>query len=136
MNFEYQLLIREHHLDSYGHVNNATYLSLFEEARWEIITQRGYGYKKVHETGRGPVILEVNMKFLKELKLRENIRITLEVTSYEGKISRLKQTMVKPDGTIACEVNMVAAFFDLKARKLISPTEDWLQAIGFSGPTN
>jgi YbgC/YbaW family acyl-CoA thioester hydrolase len=132
MIFEYSVMIREHHLDSYGHVNNATYLSLFEEARWEIVTSRGYGYQKVHQTGQGPVILEVNLKFLKELKLRQTIRITLEMLSYEKKISRLKQTMIAPDGTIACEMQMVAGFFDLKARKLIAPTADWAQAIGYT----
>jgi acyl-CoA thioester hydrolase len=66
MIFEYEVLIKEQHLDSYGHVNNATYLALYEEARWEAITQRGYGYKTVHETGLGPIVLEVNVKFLKE----------------------------------------------------------------------
>ena len=41
---EYKILIREHHVDSYGHVNNATYLSLYEEARWEVITPEGFGF--------------------------------------------------------------------------------------------
>ncbi|MBC7420507.1 MAG: acyl-CoA thioesterase [Bdellovibrio sp.] len=130
--FEYELLIREGHLDSYGHVNNATYLSLFEEARWEIITQRGYGYKKVHETGEGPVILEANIKFLKELKLREIIKITLELISYQGKISKLRQTMINPRGEVACELLVTVGFFDLKARKLILPTPEWSLAVGHS----
>lgn len=129
---EYKLLIREHHLDSYGHVNNATYLTLFEEARWEIITSRGYGYAKVHETGQGPVILEVNMKFLKELKLRESITITLELESYEGKIGQIKQRMIKDSGDVACEMKMTMGFFDLKARKLILPTPEWKIAVGLS----
>jgi YbgC/YbaW family acyl-CoA thioester hydrolase len=127
---EYKLLIRESHLDSYGHVNNATYLTLFEEARWEIVTSRGYGYKKVHETGQGPVILEVHMKFLKELKLRETITITLELDSYEGKIGHLTQKMIKSDGEVACELKMVMGFFDLKNRKLILPTPEWKTAVG------
>ncbi len=49
---EYQLLIHEGHLDSFGHVNNATYLNLFEEARWDWITARGYGLK---EMGAAPL---------------------------------------------------------------------------------
>ncbi|MBC7464592.1 MAG: acyl-CoA thioesterase [Bdellovibrio sp.] len=129
---EYKLLIREHHLDSYGHVNNATYLNLFEEARWEIITSRGYGYSKVHETGQGPVILDVNMKFLKELKLRETITITLELESYEGKIGKITQRMIKSDGDIACEMKMTMGFFDLKARKLILPSPEWKIAVGLN----
>lgn len=130
MIFEYPLIIREFHLDSYGHVNNATYLNLFEEARWEAITTRGYGYQKVHETRQGPVILEVQMKFLKELKLREKIKITLEVVSYEGKLFRLRQKMIKENSEVACEMNMVAGFFDLNERKLILPTPEWLVALG------
>lgn len=130
MVFSYETLIRESHLDTYGHVNNAVYLTLFEEARWQIITERGYGFKKVHETKKGPVILEVQMKFLKELNLREKIKITLEIVSYKGKISKLRQTMVKENGDIACEMECIAGFFDLRERKLILPTQDWLDAIG------
>ena len=54
--FYYEMMIREHHLDSYGHVNNATYVEILEEARWECITQRGYGYKEVQQQKKGPVI--------------------------------------------------------------------------------
>ncbi len=133
MKSEYEVLIRESHLDTYGHVNNAVYLSLFEEARWQIVTDRGYGFDRVHETKKGPVILEVNLKFLKELILREKITITLEVLSYKGKIFQLAQTMVKPNGEIACQMNCVAAFFDLQERKLIPPNPEWLAAIGYEG---
>ncbi len=38
----YPVTIRETHIDSLGHVNNAVYLTLFEEARWEWITAGGY----------------------------------------------------------------------------------------------
>lgn len=131
MVFSYETMIRESHLDTYGHVNNAVYLTLFEEARWQIITERGYGFKKVHDTKKGPVVLEVHLKFLKELNLREMIRITLEVVSYSGKICQLRQTMVKTNGDIACQMDCTAGFFDLKERKLILPTSEWLEAIGY-----
>ncbi|MFZ3230502.1 MAG: acyl-CoA thioesterase [Pseudobdellovibrio sp.] len=130
MNSEYKVLIREHHLDSYGHVNNANYLALFEEARWEIITDRGYGYKKVQETAKGPVILEINLKFIKEVKLREMITITLELISYEGKICYLLQKMIKENGDIASELKMTMAFFDLAERKIILPNSEWKHAVG------
>ena len=128
--YKYELVIKEHHLDSYGHVNNATYLALYEEARWELISGRGYTYEKVHQTGQGPVILDVHLTFLKELKLREKISITVEMVSYEGKIFKLKQQMLKADGAIASEAVFTGGFFDLKARKLILPSEEWLVAIG------
>lgn len=129
----YKLLIRESHLDSYGHVNNATYLDMYEEARWELVTGRGYGYKKVHQTGQGPVILEVNLKFIKELRLREEVTITTELVDYPGKVGRLKQQMIKPDGSVASEAVFTFGLFDLKARKMIDATPEWRIAVGLEG---
>lgn len=132
MLYRHDILIRENHLDSYGHVNNATYMALFEEARWEAITANGYGYQKVHASGQGPVVLGVEIKFLKELKLRETITVTVEMLSYEGKIFKMRQQMLKEGGEVACEAVFTAGFFDLKARRLILPSPEWLKAIGMS----
>jgi acyl-CoA thioester hydrolase len=129
MNNEYKILIRESHLDSFGHVNNATYLELFEEARWDLITGRGYGLKQVHLFGIGPVILEVNLKFKHELKNRELVTITTEVTSHKGKITQLRQVLFNPKGEEACIAEFTVALFDLKARKIIEPTPEWRQAL-------
>ncbi|MCC2677753.1 MAG: hypothetical protein K0R29_329 [Pseudobdellovibrio sp.] len=127
--FNYEMVIKEHHLDSYQHVNNATYLSLYEEARWEVCTQRGLGYKDFHKLGQGPVILGVDLKFLKELNLREKITITFEVLSYEKKLFKLKQQMLKEDGTVASEAIFTGGFFDMRERKLIPPSEAWLKVL-------
>lgn len=126
---KYDLQIKEHHVDSLGHVNNATYLELFEEARWELISEKGYGFAKVQESQQGPVILEIQMKFFKELRLREKIQIVTELMEYPGKIGKLKQTMIKDDGQPACEAILVFGLFDMKARKLIEPTAEWLRAV-------
>jgi len=126
----YKMTIKEHHVDSLGHMNNATYLALFEEARWEQITARGFGFHEVQKLQQGPVILEVNLKFLKEMHLREQITITTELLGYKGKIGQLKQQMVRDDGSIGAEAVFTFGLFDLKARKLIEPTPEWKQAVG------
>lgn len=64
---EKSMLISEAHLDSFGHLNNARYLELFEQARWDLITERGFGIDTIRQTGTGPVILEVSVRFLREL---------------------------------------------------------------------
>lgn len=129
---EYKLKIRESHLDSFGHVNNATYLQIYEEARWEIITERGYGFNEVHALKQGPVILEINLKFIKELRLREEITVVMELLEYRGKIGQLKQTMIKANGDIASEMVMVFGLFDMKERKLIDATDLWKKAVGLT----
>ena len=85
----YRTLIRERHLDTFGHVNNAQYMILFEEARWETITSRGYGLSEVHSTGIGTVVLECTIRFKRELKLREEVTIRTWVIEINKKLIRL-----------------------------------------------
>ena len=59
--FEYQTQIIESHLDSFEHVNNAVYLELYEEARWDFITTGGFGLSRIKEEGIGPVILDLQV---------------------------------------------------------------------------
>jgi acyl-CoA thioester hydrolase len=130
MAYDYKILIRESHLDTFGHVNNAVYLTLFEEARWEFITKNGYGLRRIQETKQGPVILDVTIKFLKELRLREEIVIRSETVNYNGKVGQIKQVMLKPDGAVACEAYFTFGLFDTQARRLIDPTDEWKKAVG------
>lgn len=126
----YDVIIRESHLDTFGHMNNASYLILFEEARWEFITQNGYGLNEVQKLQKGPVILALDMRFKKEIKLREKIRITTELVSHERKITKFKQVMLKEDVSVAAEIHLTFGLFDLQTRRLIEPTPEWKKAIG------
>lgn len=128
--YDYKLLIREFHLDTFGHVNNATYLAIYEEARWDLITKNGYGLKEIQKSGKSPIIMEVNLKFQKEIRLRETITVKTELIKYEGKVGILKQTMVKESGDQASEALFTFGLFDLATRKLIEPTPEWNRAIG------
>ncbi len=128
--YTYPLTIKETYLDTFGHVNNAMYLTLLEEARWDLITQNGYGLKKIQESGMGPTILEFKLSFLKELCLRDKVTIETQLISYEKKIGKLSQKIIRND-EVCCIAELVMGLFDLKQRKLILPTKEWLEAIGF-----
>ena len=129
---EYPLTIREAHLDTFGHVNNATYLAILEEARWELITRNGYGLEEVVRRRVGPTILEINLKFQRELRNRQRIVIRTWMESYAGKIGKVGQQIVDPDGNVCCEALFTIGLFDLTARKLIPPTPEWLKALGLT----
>lgn len=130
--FTYPLLIRESHLDTFGHVNNATYFEILEEARWDIIAPRGYGIDRIRELQLGPVILTFNVSFLKELKLRQNIRVETQMISYERKIGEMKQDIYDESGALCFEATLKLGLMDMKARKLVPPTTEWLHAIGMN----
>lgn len=130
--FEYVVQIKENHLDTFGHVNNATYLELYEEARWDFITTGGYGLDRIKLEKKGPVILEANVKFKRELVNRETITIVSQSGEIVGgKIMTIKQEMRKSDGKVASEALFTVGFMDLKERKLVAPTDEWCQACGY-----
>ena len=126
--FIYPVIIKETYLDIFGHMNHATYLTLFEDARWEWVTQGGYGLKKMMATGIGPVVLEVKICYLKELRLRDEIVIETQFISFEGKIGKFTQKMVRAS-EVCCTAEFTFGLFDIKERKLILPTPEWIQAI-------
>ena len=129
--FEYEIVIKECHLDSFGHVNNAVYVQLYEEARWDFITKNGFGLEVIQRDQVGPVLLDLQVKFRREIKNREVIKIqsqTREILS--SKMMVLDQKMIKADGKIASEAVFTVGFFDMKQRKLIEANPNWLKAVG------
>jgi thioesterase III len=129
---QYEYIVQETDLDTFGHVNHANYLRIFEQARWEWISTRGYGLDVVREKQIGPTILEVNVQYKRELKQREKIRIETVCSEHKGKISQLMQKMFNERGEICCVINLTVGLFDMQKRKLISATPEWLYALGFA----
>jgi acyl-CoA thioester hydrolase len=81
------------------------------------------------ELQQGPVLLEVNLKFMKEVLARDEITIKSELVRYEGKIGEILQKMYKSNGDQAAELRVIFGLFDMKARRLIEPTPEWRNAL-------
>lgn len=127
--FTYPLLIRESHLDTFGHVNNAAYLEIYEEARWELATSLGYGLEAVRESGVGMAVLEARLRFLRELRLRQRVEVRSRLAELKGKVFVFEQRIVDETGQVANEAEFTMARFDLRARRIIPPTADWLSLL-------
>ncbi len=122
--------IKESHLDTFGHVNHATYLQILEEIRWDIISERGFSIEDIQRTQIGPVILEFNIKYKRELKNREKIKVESQVTKIMKKLMSFEQIIFNSEGKVAIEAVMLIGMFDLKERKLLTPNQDFYKAIG------
>ncbi len=130
--YEYEITILEHHLDTFGHVNNAVYLEMYEEARWDFITKNNLGLNEILATKVGPVLLDLQLTFKAELKLREKIKIVSQAKpEMRNKyVMQLEQKMIKEDGKIASFITISVGMMDLNARKLIAPSAEWSKALG------
>lgn len=130
--YEYQITILEQHLDTFGHVNNAVYLTLYEQARWDFMNQNGVGLKQIMESKVGPVLLDLNLTFKSELNNRDNIKIISQARpEMRNKlVMMLDQKILKENGSLASTLTLSVGLMDLTLRKLILPTKEWLLALG------
>ena len=127
---EYRLLILESHIDTFGHVNNAAYLEILEEARWDLITRNGYGLDEVQRRRIGPIVLDVHLRFVRELRNRQAVIIRSWMDSYSGKVGGFAQQVLDDAAELYCDAKFTIGLFDLTARKLIRPTPEWVRGLG------
>jgi acyl-CoA thioester hydrolase len=76
--FEYHLTARGYELDSYNHVNNAVFLNYMEQARWEIMQEKGI-LDSYQEEGKKLVVTEINIRYAREIKLFDEIVVITEI---------------------------------------------------------
>ncbi|WP_327121476.1 acyl-CoA thioesterase [Streptomyces sp. NBC_01341] len=119
MTYFVDVTVRGYELDTQGHLNQAVYLQYAEHARWELLRAAGLPQEKLLASGVGPVQLEVTVKYLRELRGGDRVRVSCEFSYGAGKTFGVRQQIVKEDGTVAAEISGLAGMLDLSARRLI-----------------
>ena len=123
----FHFTVLEGHLDTFGHINNATYLALFEQARWEILENNKCGLKHIQNSKQGPVILKIEVLYKKEVSLREKMSIeTSFIKKINPKVFKLKQQMYNESMELCCEATFDIGVMDLSKRKLLLLKDDYI----------
>lgn len=120
MTFFVDVTVRGYELDTQGHLNQAVYLQYAEHARWELLRAAGLPQEKLLADGVGPVALEVTVRFRKELRGGERVRVSCRFDYGQGKTFTVAQQILKEDGTVAAEITGVAGVLDLTTRRLVA----------------
>ncbi len=81
--------IRNYHLDGYGHVNNARYLELMEEARWHFFERHnlldGLGGIQI-------VVARADIRYLRGATAKDTIRIRSLIIKLRPRLLVVRQT--------------------------------------------
>ncbi|MBC7661866.1 MAG: acyl-CoA thioesterase [Chitinophagaceae bacterium] len=125
--FELRYLVTETMLDIMGHLNHARYLTIFEEARWQLCFDKGFSLDVMLKDGIGFVILDAYIRYIKEVKNRDELTIRTRFSNLEQKIWIVDHEMIRADGTICATIQLKAGLFDLKRRRLADPQPSWLE---------
>ena len=102
--------IRWRDVDSYGHVNNAVYLTYLEEARdrWAETTLPGTNF----------VIVRVAIDYRRELSLEdEDVVVTCRGTGYGTSSIRTAERVLAKEGWVAAEAASVIVAHDVQVRE-------------------
>ncbi len=124
MTFSVHVTVRGYELDVNGHMNQAVYHQYAEHARWEALRAAGLVPDKMRVDGLGPVVLESNVKHLRELHLADEVTVTCQFEWGEGKAFWIHQQIRTLDGTVCAEFTVVLGLMDLTLRRLVpNPVE-------------
>ncbi|GAA4019466.1 acyl-CoA thioesterase [Allokutzneria multivorans] len=128
MTFSTRIAVRGYELDTQGHLHGAIYQDYGEHARWEILRQAGAPQEKLLANGVGPVMLEINIRYLAELGAGDEVDVTCEFTWGAGKTFRIDQQIIRTDGVVAAEMRVISGVMDLALRKLVAnPAEKFAE---------
>jgi len=116
--------VRPTQVDTFGHMNHAAYLEVFEWARWEWAAARGMDMERMAAEDRiGPAVLHVDLSFTKELRMHDPVRVRTWVESLERVKGVMGQEMVRADGAVAALMFLTFAIFHLDRRRVVALPE-------------
>ncbi len=117
--FETRFKIRATQLDTFGHLNHAAFLEIFEWARWEWAVAGGPDpMRMVQEQGIGPAIVHVDIHFSKEVRFHETVLVKTWFKELGKRRGVIGQEMLKPDGSLASRATITFVMLNLKTRKM------------------
>lgn len=107
---EYKRRIFGYECDVYGHMNNANYLKIYEEARADALEQMEMPIRKLRDMGISIYITGLEMKFKKGIPLEERITVISEVTKLNKAISVWEQKIFDEKDELCNTVVIKGAF--------------------------
>jgi len=122
MAFEYQRRIYGYECDIYGHLNNANYLHIFEEARSEACMKMDIPIVWLNANGISIYVLKAQIEYLKALQLEEEFTIRTTVAKLSRVVSIWKQEARNSKGEL-CAIGYIKGAF-IKGGKPWRITQD------------
>ncbi len=109
-----EIKVRGYHLDLYGHVNNARYLELLEEARWRLLDD-GPAFDRWSNRGLAFNVVNININYRRPATLGQVLLIRTSVEKIGGKSATLSQVVsVKEDDSVVADALVTFVMVDMK----------------------
>jgi len=125
MSFKVSFPTRWADFDPNNHMRHSAYNDYAAESRVRLFNAYGLSLTEFNNLNIGPVLFREETTFWKEIALSEDIvvEVFLKGASEHGERFKLHHKIFRGDGKLAAEITILAAWMDLKLRKLCDPPQ-------------
>jgi thioesterase-3 len=115
-----QIRIRGYHEDRFGHVNNARYLELLEEARWADFERRGVDGAFFKRHGIFPVVVRLSISYRRPASAGDIVNVSVDVKEAgRRKVVLAQEIRFEGSDEVCAEAELTVVFLDEKTGRPI-----------------
>ena len=128
--FYHPVEVRYGDLDPQGHVNNAKYLTYFEQGRVAYMIELGLFTKDQSFMEIGVILADVHLTYLEPIYFGQNIKVGVRVARLGNKSMTWEQNIVDTDTGGEFSIGeIVVVAYDYVAQKTIPIPQGWREKI-------
>ena len=128
--FYHPIEVRYGDLDPQGHVNNAKYLTYFEQARIAYWIGLGLFTKDQSFMEIGVILADVHITYFEPVYYGQNVKVGVHAAKLGNKSMTWEQNIVDADtGKELAKGEIVIVAYDYKAGKTMSVLQEWREKI-------
>jgi acyl-CoA thioester hydrolase len=129
--FERTLVAGWGDMDWNSHMANTAYFDKGADVRMMFFAEHGFPMGEFARLKIGPVIFKEEIEYFREIRLLDEVRVTLSLAalSEDGSRFRIRNEFFRPDGKRAARLESSGGWLDLAARKLVVPPAGLVAAL-------
>ena len=118
-------------MDFNGHLANTAYLDLAADVRMAFFAEHGFPPSEFRRLAIGPVVRKDELEYFREIGLHDMVTVTHAALamSPDGARFALENEIWNGAGERAAVVRSTGGWLDLRARKLVAPPPQLLEAL-------
>src|SRR5512146_96231 len=128
--FYHPMEVRYADIDAQGHLNNAKFLTYFEQARIRYFENLGLFRKGQSFMDIGMIVADIHIKFLAPVFLGTPVQIGVRTEGIGNKSITMRETVADADtGGLFADGTVILVAYDYHTRQTIPVPESWRQKL-------
>ena len=128
--FFHPIEVRYGDLDPQGHVNNAKYLTFFEQAHVQYMIHLGLYAQDQSYMKVGVIVADAHIAFLAPIHFGDDVKVGVRTSKLGNKSMTIEQNIVNnTSGQEMAKGEVVTVTFDYQSKNTISIPEEWRNKI-------